>query len=227
MRIADCGSTWAKILDLDTGAVTIVPTKDLVRRRDAFFDAATGHAGKTRCRVYHNELIALAEGALALVDEPDFCVVDVGGRDVKYVRFAGRKVAKLDWNLACGSSTGATVELLGGYYGIDFAELAPSAEWVNVTCGVFGMEKVLERIATGSSPEEAVAMFVHGVVRNVRDFAGRPETLYLSGGFCDNHCFMKTIETYCRVTPLGRFVPLEGLRAAIARDEAGTEGDDR
>ncbi|MBN1884179.1 MAG: ATPase [Candidatus Krumholzibacteriota bacterium] len=225
VRIADCGSTWAKILDVDSGALEIVAAKDLAGRDDAFFDVATGHGGKNRCRVYKNELIALAEGALSLIEDPDFSVVDVGGRDIKYVRFAGRRVVKLDWNLACGSTTGATVELLGGYYGIDFNALEPAETWVNVTCGVFGMEKVLERISTGTSPGEAVAMFVHGVIRNVRDFVGRPETLYLSGGFCDNRCFMKTFERYCRIVPLGRFVPLEGLRSEIAAGGDGTEGE--
>ena len=59
-------------------------------------------------RATYDELIALAEGSLALVEDGDFSIVDVGGRDVKFIRFAGRKVSKLDWNLTCGSSTGAT-----------------------------------------------------------------------------------------------------------------------
>ena len=104
----------------------------------------------------------------------DFSLVDVGGRDIKFVRLRGRKVEKLDWNLACGSTTGATLELLGNYYDIDFSTLPPSDRWVNVTCGVFGMERVLEQISLGTSPEESVAMFLHGLVRNVIDFIGRP-----------------------------------------------------
>jgi activator of 2-hydroxyglutaryl-CoA dehydratase len=213
--IADCGSTWTKILDLGTGALEIISTKELVRRADAFFDVATGHSGRNRCSKYKNELIALAEGGLRLVDEADFSLIDVGGRDIKFVRFAGRKVDKLDWNLSCGSTTGATVELLGGYYDIDFERLEPAEKWINVTCGVFGMERVLECISTGTTPEESVAMFLHGIVRNVYDFAGRPERLFLSGGFCENPCFLRTIDRYCRVTALGRTVPLEGLKGEM------------
>ncbi len=216
MKIADCGSTWTKILDLDTGALEIITTKDLVRRRGASFAMATGHCGRGRCSVYRNELIALAEGGLALVGDDDFSLVDVGGRDIKFVRLAGRKVDKLDWNLSCGSTTGATLELLGNYYDIDFKKLRPSEKWVNVTCGVFGMERVLEQISLGSSPEESVAMFLHGLVRNVIDFIGRPEHFYLSGGFCENPCFLETAARYCRVTPLGRAVLLEGLKTALA-----------
>jgi len=215
VQIADCGSTWTKILDLQTGALEVITTKELVRRRNARFEMATGHCGRGRGRIYRNELIALAEGGLALVKDKDFSLVDVGGRDIKFVRLAGRKVEKLDWNLACGSTTGATLELLGNYYDIDFRLLRPSERWVNVTCGVFGMERVLEQISLGSSPEESVAMFLHGLVRNVIDFIGRPEHFYLSGGFCENPCFLETAGRYCRVSPLGRAVLLEGLKKAI------------
>ncbi|OQX86198.1 MAG: hypothetical protein B6D63_00510 [Candidatus Latescibacteria bacterium 4484_7] len=219
MIIADCGSTWSKILDSDTSSVEIVSTKDLVRRPDAVFDVATGHCGKRRGRHFVNELVALAEGGLALIDEDDFSIVDVGGRDIKFVRFKGRRLDKLDWNLVCGSTTGATVELLGKYYDIDFERLEPSDKWVNVTCGVIGMERVLEQIALGKSPEESVSMFLHGVVRNVFDFIGRPERFYLSGGFCENRAFLRTFEHYAEVIPLGRTVLIEGLKAVLARGE--------
>jgi activator of 2-hydroxyglutaryl-CoA dehydratase len=212
MVIADCGSTWVKILDVGSGSLEIVATKELIKRPPVVFDVATGHSGRNRCREYRNELIALAEGALSLVAEDDFSIVDVGGRDVKFVQFEKRRVKKLDWNLACGATTGATVELLGGYYEVDFNALPPAESWVPVTCGVFGMERVLERISNGVPPEESVAMFIHGIVRNVYDFVGRPKHLYLSGGFCENNCFLGTISRYCDVTPLGRTVPLEGLK---------------
>jgi activator of 2-hydroxyglutaryl-CoA dehydratase len=215
MVIADCGSTWVKILDLDTGSLEIVSTKELIRRPRVVFDVATGHSGRNRCHEYRNELIALAEGGLSMVAEDDFSLVDVGGRDIKFVQFEKRKVTKLDWNLACGATTGATVELLGNYYEVDFNALPPAESFVTVTCGVFGMERVLEQISTGVPPEESVAMFIHGIVRNVFDFVGRPAHLYLSGGFCENRCFLETITRYCRVTPLGRTVPLEGLRTAL------------
>ncbi|MBN2184014.1 MAG: ATPase [Candidatus Krumholzibacteriota bacterium] len=212
MLIGDCGSTWTKMLDTESGEFEIIQTRELVRRREIFFDAATGHSAKKRCRIFRNELISLAQGALSLVEEEDFSVVDAGGRDIKYVEFEKRKIKKLDWNLTCGSSTGTTIELLGNYYEVDFKTLRPSEKWINVTCGVFGMEKVLEHVSTGTEAEEAVAMFLHGMVRNVYDFTGRPDKLYLSGGFCENNCFLKTFESYCIVIPLGRMVPLEGLR---------------
>ncbi len=224
MIIADCGTTWAKILDIDTESLEIVQTRELTKRPRVVFDVATGHGGRNRCREYRNELIALAEGGLSLVDEDDFSIVDVGGRDIKYVQFENRKVKKLDWNLACGATTGATVELLGGYYDINFNALQPAESWIAVTCGVFGMERVLEKISMGVSPEECVAMFIHGIVRNVFDFVGRPSHLHLSGGFCENRCFLDTITRYCSITPLGRTVPLEGLRVGLTAGLNGSRG---
>lgn len=217
MRLADCGSTWTKIYDTEDDSLEIIQTREMIRREGAKFDIATGHSGKNRCLKFKNELLALAEGGLALVDEDDFSVVDVGGRDVKYVSFGGRKVNKIDWNLACGSTTGATVELLGRYYEIDFSSLEPTEKWINVTCGVFGMEKVLEYVSTGESPEESVARFIHGMVRNVFDFVGRPERLHLSGGFCENSCFIETMGRYCELVPLGRTVLVEGLKSEMEK----------
>lgn len=217
MIIADCGSTWTKIRDLETRSLEIVPTKVLVRRKGVLFDFATGHSARGRCKAFRNELLALADGGLVLVEDDDFSLVDVGGRDIKFIRLKGRKVDRLDWNLACGSTTGATLELLGNYYDIDFSTLEPSDKWINVTCGVFGMEKVLERISLGTSPEESISMFLHGFARNVIDFIGRPERFYLSGGFCDNACFLRTVSKYGEVKPLGRTVLLEGLEVALRR----------
>jgi len=220
--IADCGSTWTKILESSSGKLEIIPTKELVRRQGVTFEMATGHAARGRCRVFRNELMALAEGGLALVGHGDFSLVDVGGRDIKFVRMRNRRVERLDWNLACGSMTGATIELLGAYYDVDFRALQPSERWIDVTCGVFGMERVLEQVSLGTPAEESVARFIHGFVRAVVDFVGRPEHFYLSGGFCENPCFLETAARYSRVTPLGRAVLIEGLSAALRAEGGGT-----
>ena len=92
MLIGDCGSTWTKMLDTESGEFEIIQTRDMVRRKDLIFDTATGHSAKKRCRVFRNELISLARGALSLVKEGDFSIVDAGGRDVKYVEFEKRKI---------------------------------------------------------------------------------------------------------------------------------------
>jgi hypothetical protein len=59
----------------------------------------------------------------------------------------------------------------------------------------------------------AVARFVKGIALNAFNFSGRPESLYLSGGLCDNQLFVNSFP--CTVVPLGRFVLLKGLQTIM------------
>ncbi len=212
MLLADCGSAWAKILDTESRGFKIISTQRLISTNHRRFDLATGHTGRLSCQRYENELVALAYGAKALVAKPDFTVVDIGARDTKLVVFSHGHIVRLDWNTACASSTGATLEMLGKYYDIDYDKLKPSQRWFPVTCGVFGMEHIMETVAQGGTPQEGIVRFIHGLVRNVWHFAGQPAELYLSGGFCKNRCFILTLRQYCKVKLLGRGVLLCGLK---------------
>jgi activator of 2-hydroxyglutaryl-CoA dehydratase len=209
--IADCGSSWSKIKDLETGEIVVRPTKEIVAESDIHFEAATGHLGRDRADRYENELVALAQGSLTLISEPDFTIVDIGSRDTKFVRFQNRKLVKLDWNQACGASTGFTLELLGKYYEVDFSTLPANAEKIPVTCGIFAIEKIFDSIIQGNAPEYAISAFVHGIAFNIFNFTQRPEVLHLSGGLCLNECFVQSLSTYCRVIPIGREVLIHGL----------------
>lgn len=209
--IADCGSSWSKIRNMDTGRTVVWPTRKVLDDPRMKFAIATGHLGKSRTDRYENELIALAQGSLKLVQDNDFTVVDIGSRDTKFVRFKDRKVRKLDWNQACGASTGFTLELLGKYYDVDFRKLRSNIERIPVTCGVFAIEKIFDSIIAGESPEKSLSAFVHGIAWNVYNFVQQPETLYVSGGLCENRCFLDSLSGYCEVIPLGRNVLLEGL----------------
>lgn len=209
--IADCGSSWSKIKNLETGEILVRPTKEIVTDSSLRFEAATGHLGRERADRYENELIALAQGSLKIVDHSDFTVVDIGSRDTKFVRFHSRKLSKLDWNQACGASTGFTLELLGKYYEVDFAALDPNPEKIPVTCGIFAIEKIFDSIIQGKSPHEAISAFVHGIAFNIFNFTQRPEILHVSGGLCLNECFLSSLSNYCQVIPIGRDVLIEGL----------------
>lgn len=209
--IADCGSSWSKIKNMDSGRTVIWPTRKVLDDPRIKFKAATGHLGRDRTDSYENELIALSQGSLKMVPDNDFTVVDIGSRDTKYVRFVNRKVRKLDWNQACGASTGFTLELLGKYYDVDFKKLRSTIQRIPVTCGVFAIEKIFDAIIEGESPEKSLAAFVHGIAYNVFNFVQQPEALYISGGLCENRCFLDSLSGYCEVIPLGRSVLLEGL----------------
>ena len=194
----------------------ILPSK-LLAAAEINFDGATGHMAKSRIKpdgFYRNEMLSLAYGAkiiLSCEDLKNATIVDIGSRDVKWVRFIEGKYRDLDWNGNCGSVTGATVEMLSKFYGVDTSEISPHKEKIPVTCGVFAMEKIMDDIASNVSPEIAIAKYIHGIAYNTWNFSGCPEKIYLSGGFCLNRCFIESLKFYCDVAPLGRFVLLEGL----------------
>lgn len=211
MLIADCGSSWTKVKDTDSGETAILPTRQVLRETDLRFDIATGHLGRDRTDRYENELVALAQGSLKIVEDEDFTVVDIGSRDTKFVSFMKRKVRRLDWNQACGANTGFTLELLAQYYGVDYNKLPVSHDRLPVTCGIFAIEKIFEAIIRGEDVEKALAAFIHGIAYNVFNFVQRPKVLFVSGGLCANRCFLDSLSRYCDVVPLGRNVLLEGL----------------
>lgn len=209
IKYCDGGSSYCKIYENEE--YSIIPTKKLVSEDNNYFDCATGYAVKKRSKRYVNQLIALAEGGLALIKENDFTILDIGGRDTKYITFKDRELSNLNWNVSCGGNMGFTVEILGNYYNIDYRELTPANDFIPVACGLLGIEKVFDEINNGNKPEAGVAKFLNGMAKNTWHFVGKPKKIYLSGGFCINKCFVKTLEKYCEVETLGRFVPLVGL----------------
>ena len=208
--LADFGTSWTKILDTDSGERRIEKTKDLAPFKA---DLATGHNTNNRARRTVNELIALGDGAMQLVDDKEYTVLDVGSRDVKYVRFAGGRVAQMDWSAKCGALTGFTLELILSYFSVDPAGVEPGKGTMSITCGVLGMEQLFEAIAAGRSIEFALADFTRGLASNAYQFIGRPGCFYLSGGMCENPLFLKSFPPGVEVLPLGRFVLVEGLRS--------------
>jgi len=200
--------------NLTKGKLTLFPSK-LLHKLSIFFDNATGHMVKNHIKPegnYENEVIALAYGAKKILNNPkDATIVDLGSRDIKWIRFKDGKYSDLDWNGNCGSATGATVEMLCKFYDIDSSNIEVQNEKIPVTCGVFAMEKIMDLIASDTYAEIAISKYIHGIAYNTWKFSGQPDKIYLSGGFCMNPCFIKSLEMYCNVIPLGRYVLLEGL----------------
>ncbi|MEI7473823.1 MAG: BadF/BadG/BcrA/BcrD ATPase family protein [bacterium] len=196
------------------GNIYIFPSRE-INKLSIDFDAATGHMAKSKIKAegkYENEIIALACGSKKLINNlDDATIIDIGSRDIKWIKFKDGKYKDLDWNGACGSATGATLEMLCKFYNINPLNLVENKDKIPLTCGVFGMEKIMDLIANGAQPSDAIAMFIHGLAFNTWNFAKNPEKIYLSGGFCENECFIKSLSFYCEVIKLGRFALLEGL----------------
>lgn len=216
----DAGTTYSKIISVgglvstltalssfDNKNYYIIPSKQL-NSLNLKFEKTCGHM--TGCEHHENEIIALAQGCKKDIDT-EATILDLGSRDAKWIRFQDGKFHDMDWNTSCASSTGATVEMLLKFYDLREQDLEFNKEKFTVTCGIFGLEKIMDDISKGASPKLAVSKFIHGIAYNAWTFAKKPKTLYLSGGFCENECFVKSIENYCNVIRLGRFKLCEGL----------------
>lgn len=222
MRFVDAGSSWCKVYETGDPEVRIVPSRKMVSS-EADFDWGTGHTARKRSNRFENDLISLTRGALELVAEDDFTMLDLGSRDAKLVEFKERRPVKLDWSVGCAAATGATLEMIGRFYEIDFDTLKIDKKWTPVTCGTYAVERIMDAVSGGDPVEQAIARFVHGLARNSFDFTGKPKSLYLSGGFTLNKPFMEALGLYTEVIAMGRTVPLVGL-FAFARDEDSSMG---
>lgn len=215
----DAGTTYSKIIsenkifdnkfllkNYNGKNYYILPSK-IIKEQNIIPTRSCGHM----VNASENEIIALANGAKKLDIKLNATVLDLGSRDAKWINFKNGKFHDMDWNTSCASSTGATVEMLLKFYDIKPNNLKFDEEKFAVTCGIFGMEKIMDSISDGIKPAVAISKFVHGIAYNAWNFAKRPDEIYLSGGFCENKCFVDSLNKYTKVIPLGRFVLCEGL----------------
>ena len=77
MIFGDAGSSWCKIFELGDAQVRIERVQKTLKSARRF-EWGTGHTARTRSHHFENDLIALTKGALALVDQEDFTVLDLG-----------------------------------------------------------------------------------------------------------------------------------------------------
>ena len=201
MLYLDAGTTYSKIIsDKDCfekqflsfcrgGKYYYILPSNMIKTLGISPDASCGHMSNAN----ENEIIALAQGAKKRNISPDATILDLGSRDAKWIKFRGGKFHDMDWNTSCASSTGATVEMLLKFYGIKAEDLSFQEEKFNVTCGIFGMEKIMDAISEGYKPEAAVSKFVHGIAFNAWNFCKKPDKIYLSGGFCENKCLVESM----------------------------------
>jgi activator of 2-hydroxyglutaryl-CoA dehydratase len=211
MILADFGTTYCKFLELNDKESRPVITATRKLEKNCRVDIATGHNGQRFANQYVNELIALARGGEALIDEKEYVLLDCGSRDIKFINYGDGKVQDMGWNTECGASMGFTIELLEKYYDLDYRNMPPPKRTFSITCGVLGMSHIFDAVISGIPVAEAVASFIKGIAVNAYRFAGSPKKLYLSGGLCDNPVFVNSFP--CEIVPMGRFVLLEGLKS--------------
>ena len=219
MIYLDAGTTYSKLItdsesfskeylveEKNKKFYYILPSS-IVKSMNIIPDSCCGHM--SNCN--ENEIVALAKGAKKLGIAQNSTILDLGSRDAKWIKFKEGKFHDMDWNTSCASSTGATVEMLLKFYNVKADELKYNSEKFAVTCGIFGMEKIMDSISSGEKPSDAISKFVHGIAFNAWNFCKKPEKIYLSGGFCENKCLVDSLKEYCELELLGRFVLCEGL----------------
>ncbi len=210
-RYIDSGTTWTKILTIENEKkkYEVIRTLDF-RKQNLKYNKSTGHSLQKTKGIYENEVVALSYGAKKYLED-DFVALDLGSRDIKYVQFKDGKFKDMDWNCSCASATGATIEMLLKFYDVKNEDLKFTKEKYCVTCGIFGLERIMDDVAKGLDASEAISKFIHGIAYNAYVFTKRPDKICVSGGFCESKCFIQSLEEYCEVLPLGRFVLVDGL----------------
>ena len=136
MIYLDAGTTYSKVISTenclseqflvdvrDENYYYIVPSS-IIKTSDIVPNRSCGHMSNAS----ENEIIALAKGAQKLEIDSDATILDLGSRDAKWIRFKDGKFHDMDWNTSCASSTGATVEMLMKFYGVNENELKYDAE---------------------------------------------------------------------------------------------------
>lgn len=207
----DAGTTWTKILKVEgeKRCYDVILTSKL-KSLNLKFNKCTGHSLIKKEGIYENEVVALAMGAKKYLED-DYVVLDLGSRDIKYIHYENKKFKDMDWNSSCAAATGATIEMLLKFYDLRASDLVFTKEKYSITCGIFGLERIMDDIAQGVEAKIAVSKFVHGIAFNAYNFTKNPKKVCVSGGFCENKCFIESLSQYCEVVPLGRFILAEGL----------------
>lgn len=208
----DAGTTWSKILEITPAQerkYSVYPTSE-ARKFNFEYEKMTGHTTDKTAKNYENEVVALAYGAKKYLED-NFIALDLGSRDIKWVKYKNSKFCDMDWNSSCAAATGATIEMLLKFYDVGVEELEFNKEKYPVTCGIFGLEKIMDDVSGGLEPKIAISKFIHGIAYNAYNFTKNPDKICISGGFCENKCFIDSLKNYCEVLPLGRFVLVDGL----------------
>ena len=210
----DAGTSYIKIFNSGSGELKILSLAEFKDHPVIKADYVTGHnANLFSDAVVVNELVALAKGAKAIIQEKDFTVLDVGSRDMKLIKFCDGEFEKCDWNTSCGAMIGFTMELIMKYFNKIPEDIKDTDMCFDITCGLLGITKFFDNISKTTTIEEGLSALINGLSKFTWQFAGKPEKLYLSGGLSENKIFLNHLQKLVpNLKSLGRTVLIEGLK---------------
>lgn len=192
----DAGSTYTKSTIIDVEG-NILEQKKMKSR--FWKDAVTE---ETKCATgYFRKLIdadfKVTEISAAIVGVRKFfpnveMIIDIGGQDVKVIDIPNNDMIMND---RCSAGTGAFLDLLAEYLGLDNSEMeeyhrkSTERSELNNTCAVFVLSEVISAIARGSRTEDIVAGIhysfarrIKGLLKNGRDNIAVIGGVALNGG---------------------------------------------
>ena len=215
MLLIDAGTSYIKVLEDDSNKLSIYPIVEKELYCNLRPDVITGHNSALFPNTKKvSELLALAHGTKKIIKEDSFTVLDVGSRDMKLVSYKNGEFDKCDWNTSCGAMIGFTIELITKYFDRTHIELPNTKKTLDITCGLLGITKFFDGISKNESIDENLSALINGMASYAWHFSGKPSSLYLSGGLCDNRTFVQHLNKLVpQLHTLGRKVLLEGLRS--------------
>ena len=129
----------------------------------------------------------------------DGTLVDIGGQDIKVLRFRGGKLRQYKFNRRCAAGTGSFMEALCHRLRLSVRRLnALAAEArdqrpLNSYCTVFAATEILERVQRGESLAELVRGAYGSVAARLREVGELEPPVRLCGGFAAHHPVFRSV----------------------------------
>ncbi len=177
-------------------AASVLDYREALKRLDARPGPGgcvlTGYGREVFPGTARTEVACLAR-AWAGAGYGDGSLVDIGGQDIKVLRFQGGKLKHHKFNRRCAAGTGSFIESLCHRLRISarrFNALAGEADGarpLNSFCTVFAATEILERVQRGE-PLPALARGAYAsVAARVREVGVLEPPVRLCGGFAAHH----------------------------------------
>ncbi|MBR3257474.1 MAG: CoA activase [Eggerthellaceae bacterium] len=182
------------------------------------------------------EITCHAKGAEWLFDEPEICVIDIGGQDTKIIRIERGNVADFFMNDKCSAGTGRFLEVMGNTMGLsplNLCELARQGGGVKISslCTVFAESEVISLVGKGETRENIAHAVVDSIADKVVSQSRRlikpHDAVCLTGGLCECRYLIEMLEaklgTRVRTAELARYAGAIGaalLAQARGRKDA-------
>ena len=138
-----------------------------------------------------NELKAHCYGAIYKTDLKEFCLLDMGGQDVKVIKVEKGIIVDMELNEKCAASCGRYLENMANILEVTLDEMANYYEnpvKLSATCAIFSESELVGQISKGKSLEELCAGINYSLYQRLKPMISRfvGKQLLVSGGVARN-----------------------------------------